>query len=79
MLTDIEIAQATTPQHISEIAEKAGVPESYLEMYGTNKAKVDYNLLKDEAVSYTHLDVYKRQILRFVRMPPNVTMQDWGM
>ena len=48
MLTDIEIAQATTPQHISEIAEKAGVPESYLEMYGTNKAKVDYNLLKDE-------------------------------
>ena len=47
MLTDIEIAQATTPQHISEIAEKAGVPESYLEMYGTNKAKVDYNLLKD--------------------------------
>ena len=48
VLTDIEIAQATTPQHISEIAEKAGVPESYLEMYGTNKAKVDYNLLKDE-------------------------------
>ena len=47
MLSDIEIAQATKPEHISVIAEKAGVPESYLEMYGTNKAKVDYNLLTD--------------------------------
>lgn len=48
MLSDIEIAQATKPLHISAIAEKAGVPESYLELYGTNKAKVDYNLLTDE-------------------------------
>ena len=48
VLSDIEIAQATKPQHISAIAEKAGVPESYLELYGTNKAKVDYNLLTDE-------------------------------
>ena len=47
MLSDIEIAQSTKPQPISAIAEKAGVPETYLEMYGTNKAKVDYNLLKD--------------------------------
>ena len=47
MLSDIEIAQATKPQPISAIAEKAGVPETYLEMYGANKAKVDYNLLKD--------------------------------
>ena len=105
MLSDIEIAQATKPEHISVIAEKAGVPESYLEMYGTNKAKVDYNLLTDvehtpgklilvtainptpagegkttttvgladalarqgknvvvAPVSYTHLDVYKRQV-----------------
>nr|WP_154248296.1 formate--tetrahydrofolate ligase [Gordonibacter pamelaeae] len=47
-MSDIEIAQATKPRHISEIAEKAGVPQEYLEMYGTNKAKVDYNLLKDQ-------------------------------
>lgn len=47
MLSDIEIAQATKPEHISAIAKKAGVPESYLELYGTNKAKVDYNLLTD--------------------------------
>ncbi len=48
MLSDIEIAQATTPKHIGIIAEKAGVPETYLELYGTNKAKVDYNLLTRE-------------------------------
>ena len=47
VLSDIEIAQATKPQHISAIAEKAGVPQEYLVMYGTNKAKVDYNLLKE--------------------------------
>ena len=48
MLTDIEIAQAATPQPISAIAEKVGVPEQYLEQYGTTKAKVDYNLLRDQ-------------------------------
>ena len=47
MLSDIEIAQATKTEPIDVIAEKAGVPQAYLEMYGTNKAKVDYNLLKD--------------------------------
>ena len=47
-MTDIEIAQAATPQPISAIAQKAGVPEQYLEQYGTTKAKVDYNLLRDE-------------------------------
>ena len=44
MLTDIEIAQAATPKPITEIAQAAGVPEKYLEQYGTTKAKVDYNL-----------------------------------
>jgi formate--tetrahydrofolate ligase len=47
MLTDIEIAQAATPKPITEIAQAAGVPEKYLEQYGTTKAKVDYNLLRD--------------------------------
>ena len=47
MLSDIEIAQATTPKHIREIAEAAGVPEQYLELYGNHKAKVDSNLLAD--------------------------------
>ena len=48
MLTDIEIAQATTPEKIGAIAQKAGVDEKYLELYGNYKAKVDYNLLREE-------------------------------
>ena len=48
MLTDIEIAQATEPKPIGEIAAIAGVDEKYLELYGSYKAKVDYNLLREE-------------------------------
>ncbi len=47
MQSDIEIAQAATPQRIDEIAEKAGIDDKYLEMYGKYKAKVDYNLLRE--------------------------------
>ena len=46
--SDIEIAQQTVPQKITEIAEAAGIPEEYLELYGKYKAKVDYRLLKDK-------------------------------
>lgn len=48
MLTDIEIAQATKAEHIVDIAKKADIPDEYLECYGNNKAKVDYNLLQDQ-------------------------------
>ena len=47
--TDIEIAQETQMQHISEVAKTAGVDAKYLEQYGNYKAKVDYNILKDMA------------------------------
>ena len=46
-MTDIEIAQACTPKHIREVAAIAGVDEKYLEQYGNYKAKVDYQLLRD--------------------------------
>ena len=46
-MTDIEIAQSVTPKHIREIAAIAGVDEKYLEQYGNYKAKVDYQLLRD--------------------------------
>ncbi len=36
-------------ENIRVIAERAGVDEKYLEMYGNYKAKVDYKLLKDNA------------------------------
>ena len=45
MKSDIEIAQACTPQHIRTIAKEAGIDESYLEQYGNYKAKVDYSIL----------------------------------
>ena len=48
MLTDIEIAQATEPKPIGDIAAIAGVDEKYLELYGNYKAKVDYNLLRED-------------------------------
>jgi len=48
VLTDIEIAQATEPKPIGEIAAIAGVDEKYLELYGNYKAKVDYNLLRED-------------------------------
>ena len=47
-LSDIEIAQSVEMKPISEIAEKAGVDEKYLEHYGKYKAKIDLSLLKDK-------------------------------
>ena len=46
MKTDIEIAQECTMEPITEVAERAGIPEEYLEQYGKYKAKIDYNFLK---------------------------------
>ena len=48
-LSDIEIAQACKPEHIKEIAKRAGIDEKYLEQYGNYKAKVDCSLLRDMA------------------------------
>ena len=47
MKTDIEIAQSTKMQHISEVAKTAGVDEKYLEYYGNYKAKIDLSLIKE--------------------------------
>ena len=38
--SDIEIAQETTMAPITEIAEKAGIDDKYLEQYGKYKAKI---------------------------------------
>src|SRR5574344_1422226 len=45
--SDIEIAQECQMAPITEIAEKAGIDDKYLEQYGKYKAKIDYNLLKE--------------------------------
>ena len=44
--TDIEIAQSCEMKNIRDIAAVAGVEEKYLELYGNYKAKIDYNMLK---------------------------------
>lgn len=45
--SDIQIAQETRMENISDIARKAGIDEKYVELYGNYKAKIDYNILED--------------------------------
>ena len=45
-LTDIEIAQAATMQHITKIAEKLSIDEDDLELYGKYKAKLPLHLIE---------------------------------
>ena len=45
MPTDIEIAHSVKPLPITQVAQEAGIDESYLTPYGFDKAKVDYALL----------------------------------
>ncbi|MBR0062671.1 MAG: formate--tetrahydrofolate ligase, partial [Oscillospiraceae bacterium] len=46
-LSDIEIAQRTPMQPITEIAKRANLDEKYVEQYGKYKAKVSLDLLRD--------------------------------
>lgn len=46
--SDIEIAQESRLDKISDIAAKCGIDEAYIEQYGSYKAKIDYRMLKDE-------------------------------
>lgn len=46
-LSDIEIAQQCEMKHISEIFNKTGIDEKYIELYGKYKAKIDLSLLND--------------------------------
>ena len=45
--SDIEIAQENKMFPIKDIAEKVGLSEDNIEYYGKYKAKVDYNILKN--------------------------------
>ena len=46
MKTDIEIAQEAEMLHIREVAEKLGITEDELELYGKYKAKISDEYLK---------------------------------
>ena len=56
--SDIEIAQSVFPEHalvIKKVAEKAGIPDEFIENYGNYKAKVDYNFLNNNNKKDGHL------------------------
>ena len=44
--TDIEIAQENEMYPITEIAERLGIDEEYVDLYGHYKAKIDYHVLE---------------------------------
>ncbi len=46
MKTDIQIAQEAKLEHISKIAQRAGLSEEEIEYYGKYKAKVDLSVMK---------------------------------
>lgn len=46
MKTDIQIAQAAEMLPITQVAQKAGIGEDYLELYGKYKAKLSYELIQ---------------------------------
>ena len=50
MKTDIEIAREADIQPISDIAEKIGITDNYLEPYGKHKAKINLNINEDETI-----------------------------
>ena len=46
MLTDVEIAQSTVMEPIKNVAEKIGLTEDDLELYGKYKAKISLETIK---------------------------------
>ena len=51
--TDIQIAQENEMAHISQIAEKAGLAEEYVELYGNYKARSTTACYKTEKTGRT--------------------------
>ena len=49
-LTDIEIAQQTPMDNITDVASRSGIDLKTVEQYGNYKAKLDYSLINDETV-----------------------------
>lgn len=54
-LTDIEIAQSCTMEHIRDIAAKLNIEEDDLELYGKYKAKLPLTLINPQAIKKNHL------------------------
>lgn len=54
-LSDIEIAQKTQMKPIAEVAQKLGIPEEELELYGKYKAKLPLKLIDEEKINRNNL------------------------
>ena len=54
-MTDLEIAQSVPAQPIKEIAQKLNIPESVLEYYGHDKAKLPLSLIEEAKVAKSNL------------------------
>ena len=54
-MTDIEIAQKVTGEHIREVAKKLDIKEEQLEYYGNDKAKLPLDLIDEQRVSNSNL------------------------
>ena len=48
MKTDIDIAREAEPKKIDEVAEKLGINDNYLELYGKFKCKVDLSINEEK-------------------------------
>ena len=55
VMSDIEIAQACTMQHIESIAEKVNISKDDLELYGKYKAKLPLTLIDPNKIKNNHL------------------------
>ncbi len=55
VLSDIEIAQAATLDHIKNIAQKLDIQEDDLEMYGKYKAKIPLKLIDQSKIDESNL------------------------
>ena len=53
--SDIEIAQAKSLTHIKNIANRLGIDEERIEMYGKFKAKLPLDLIDDEKIAKNNL------------------------
>jgi formate--tetrahydrofolate ligase len=54
-LSDIEISQANSMEHIRDIASKLHITEDDLEMYGKYKAKLPIKLIDEAKVAKSNL------------------------
>ena len=54
-MTDLQIAQSISPKHIRDIASALAIPETQLEYYGQDKAKLPLSLIDENKVDTSYL------------------------